>query len=306
MNVKEFFEKDDEYVTSYDFTYDILEKEYKKLEKNKEKYQDINTDIIDCYLIYKMDLNLNVDPDTNDGLLKDIIGDRWNGENLELCENADYKYYSDTMTSVQCLLNNYIKCCQKEKKVKMQCSQKLMRMMYDNKDEILTENVICNEIVRDFIKHYHTLGNYIPVPQGFNIARSGKWASYDMWDITLVKIKEYYEAKDIEKDDILTQLLQNKKKSIPYTKAWLDSFESWKNYVDKNYLVEAQITDEKGKVKNCKNYVDKNYDINKKLLSYHNFANPKIKEKKEYEEYFKEITEIIKGRSLIIKYKKNI
>ena len=119
-----------------------------------------------------------------------------------------------------------------------------------------------------------------------------------MWDITLEKIKEYYsirkQSKDISKSlEVILELL-HVKDAIYKTINWLDSFDSWENFADKNFLME----DDKNK-----NYVDKNYNIIK--LANHNFSNPQIKSD-EYLKYFEELTNIIKGRTLIIKeYYKN-
>lgn len=46
-----------------------------------------------------------------------------------------------------------------------------------------------NENLLRFIADYHTCGNLIPVPYGFNAARSGYFGSHDYWDLTLMKIK---------------------------------------------------------------------------------------------------------------------
>ena len=309
MKVEEFFNKEDEEIVSFDFSDEVLRNKRVRGDKYKalnEEYLNKNIDIFRKYILYKKDFN-KCDPDTNGGLLKDIYEEVWDdkidNKILNSCSsNNKTKYYSDTMTSVQNLLSNYyISLCsdewddyKKEHSDVQYFSIEIFKEMFENdKKYPKFKKAFENEKVREFVKHYHTLGNYIPVPYGFNKARSGSFASHDMWDITLEKIKEYYhirkQSKDISKSlEVILELL-HMKDTINKTINWLDSFGTWENFVDKNFLMEND--------KN-KNYVDKSYNIIK--LANHHFSDSQIKSD-EYLKYFEELTNIIKGRTLIIK-----
>lgn len=98
--------------------------------------------------------------------------------------------------------------------------------------------------IQMFANYVHTIGNFLPVPPGFNVARS----KYDYWDLTLVKIREWYFAKDPnEKNAILSVLLEkagrDKENVINKCERWLslcgkgkDGIEGWKNFVSTNYM----------------------------------------------------------------------
>ena len=299
MEVKEYFEQDLNDVI-FDFTNDVLEdkKVSGKYKKLKEEYLN-GVDPLEKYIMYKT--VFKIDPDSNEGLLKDIYQKIWDDKILEYCiSNDKIKYYSDTMTSAQNLLSNYyMSSCSEEwdkykakEKVK-NFSIKIFDKMLKNKDKYPQfKEAFSKKNVVEFIKYYHTLGNYIPVPKGFNVARSGIFASHDMWDITLEKIKQYYDTKQksnnfSESLEIILELL-HMKDTIKSTINWLDKFGSWENFVEQNFLKEEN---------GHRNYVDEKYNINK--LAKHNFSKPKL-EKEEYLNYFGALTEIIKGRTLII------
>lgn len=301
MKIEEFFNKTDEEIISFDFTDEVLRNiqvkgKYINL---KKKYLNKDINILEKYILYKTEFK--IDPDAKKGLLKEIYSKLWDKEILDCCKSNSRVYFSDTMTSVQGLLNGYyvISCptewknYSKNKEVQYY-GIKVFKDMFNNKDKYLKYNkkVFHNQEVINFIKYYHTLGNYIPVPKGFNEYRAGFYASHDMWDITLEKIKEYYDEKlKISKSlEPILELLHISNNTINNTIIWLDSFGSWENFVDCNYLKEEN---------NHKNYVNKNYKINK--LAEHNFLNPNLKSEEEYLNYFKKITEIIRGRTLIMK-----
>ena len=43
-----------------------------------------------------------------------------------------------------------------------------------------------------FLQLTHSIGNFIPVPRGFNTGRSGEYAKWDSWDLTLAQIFQWY------------------------------------------------------------------------------------------------------------------
>lgn len=309
MSVDEFFRGD---IELFDFTDEIMR--YKTIRDKELKDEYLNKDIktFKKYILYKTILK-NSDPDTNEGLLKDIYKVLWDEEYLKCCESESYVYYSDTMTSVQGLIVDFYILVfnqdeqnKKEGKKVEKCRISDMKKMYDDSanypvfEKYFVKDNEESRVIADFIRHYHTLGNYIPVPSGFNRARSGNFINYDMWDLTLVKIKEYYEAikegRRIKFDEIECSLLEllHFKDAIVATQAWLDAFGTWENFVDKNYL---KASKEEG----FDNYVDENYEIDDFFTNIHSFDKPMLMSKEDYLEYFKKITRVIKGRTNLMK-----
>lgn len=305
MNVQEFFNQKNEDIVDFDFSNDVLQNiktRNKDFNEQKEKYLSNNINPLVKYQMYKT--YFSIDPDSNDGLLKDIYKEIWDNNMLKYCSSDNNeRYYSDTLTSVQGLLSKYYLCtCEDEWKDYKRSKNNRVRYFSVNvfKDMLLNidkypnfKQIFSEKDVINFIKYYHTLGNYMPVPKGFNTARSGMIASHDMWDISLEKIKKYYTPKSeiSAPSNSLEAVLElfHVKDTIYGTISWLNSFDSWENFVDKNFLKEEN---------GHKNYVDKNYNINK--LANHDFSNPSL-DKTEYLPYFKNITEITQGRTLIIK-----
>lgn len=113
-----------------------------------------------------------------------------------------------------------------------------------------------------FLDKIHTIGNYCPVPEGFNGARSA-FGKYDYWDLTLQKIHEWYctydeiaygDGKiDLRIENIRDNLIQ---KDLMHGKGyelncvrWLETFgegkTGWRNFVDYLYMQDyVYINDE--------------------------------------------------------------
>ncbi|NFD04993.1 hypothetical protein EXN50_00465 [Clostridium botulinum] len=132
-------------------------------------------------------------------------------------------YRGDTMTSFKNTYNHYKKHFGSNEKIKVQ--------------------------IEKFAKLHHTLGNMIPIPSYFNSERSGKYARYDFWDLTMQQIKKWYKHPD--DDEPLKQLLnpdgENKEEemSIKLCKQWLNYFTHWNDFVEKNYLQDfIQLSDD--------------------------------------------------------------
>ncbi|MBZ2175641.1 hypothetical protein K8M07_10375 [Schnuerera sp. xch1] len=137
-------------------------------------------------------------------------------------EKKEY-YRGDTMTSFTNTYNHYEKHFESNEKIKEQIEKNA--------------------------KLHHTIGNMIPVPSYFNSERSGKYARYDFWDLTMQQIKKWYKCPD--DNEPLKQLLnpnrENKeeKTSIELCKHWLRYFTDWNNFVEKNYLQDfMQLSDD--------------------------------------------------------------
>lgn len=111
--------------------------------------------------------------------------------------------------------------------------------------------------VKKFMKAVYTIGNFCPVPEGFNGARSN-FGIYDYWDLTLMKIREWYlsvDSKDskkslYERDNLIQEdLLHNAGNPLKCLR-WLESFGQgqigWHNFVDTLYM---------------QDYVDNDYNV---------------------------------------------
>lgn len=88
------------------------------------------------------------------------------------------------------------------------------------------------ELLNKFLELTHTIGNFILVPEGFNTGRN--LLTSDYWSLALYNIYLWYETKN---DEYLHRFLAKRNPNVvTYTKIWLDYFENWQNFVEKNYL----------------------------------------------------------------------
>lgn len=128
-----------------------------------------------------------------------------------------------------------------------------------------------------FLSDCFTVGNYCPVPAGFNGPRS-RWGRYDYWDLTLMKIREWYcneSGPDADRIFLKEQLLNNHPGSSPDNcRAWLTWFENkgalpqkdgWHSFVDTLLL---------------QDYVDADYNV-KPFWPGHSWRNPDLPEDRE-------------------------
>ena len=125
--------------------------------------------------------------------------------------------------------------------------------------------------MRKFLDLCHTIGNYCPVPVGFNASRSGYKALHDYWDLTLMKIRKWYREKD---DAILVELLHQRCEALSNCKEWLIWFEKnakekgkkdgWHNFVDTLFMQDYVKDYEKG-----------NYEV-KPFWEGHTWETPKL------------------------------
>lgn len=79
-----------------------------------------------------------------------------------------------------------------------------------------------------FFELYHTVGNFLPAPRGFQ-SRGGK-PCCDYWDLALMCIYHYYSGIKYP----LSWLVNAD--SIPVCHQWLDSFGTWNGFVEQNFL----------------------------------------------------------------------
>lgn len=211
------------------YCYDLLD----------ETMSDMNNKApLDKYIEYKRNGN-TYDPDSKSEILQEIYKLLWG----ELCDKwfmqQSERICSDNMTSAQNFVNQAMKTekLPKEKGQK-HYSKKSMLNYYDTNESQMRE-LFKSYCLDELVSVYHTIGNYCPVPRYFNKARAGYMnADYDFWDLTLMKIKEYYDAERDPKEEsriIYDELFKTKKNPLP-CKAWLDYFGSWESFVDRNYF----------------------------------------------------------------------
>ncbi len=175
---------------------------------------------------------------------------------LILNKNNKKEYYrGDTMTSFTNIFKHYEK-------------------------NFLNDNEI-HDLIEILAALYHCIGNMIPVPSGFNINRSGNRGIHDYWDITMLKVKDWYDSG--KKDDkILLDLLHSNKEAFYTCREWLlNNFDSWRCFVDKNYL---------------RSFVDEEYNviIFWKQHSWENYKLPK--ERDEFKRFLKLLIKCISNR----------
>lgn len=285
MDINEFLKEDNH---NYDFTNDCI--------KNNE-YMSLKG--YDKYFEYKTINNQKKDPDSNSTLLQNIYKTLWPELDSKGYMNNKNKnssmICSDTMTSVQYTLACYyedmfpdeVKDYKKQNPRQRNISAKMCKDMF-SKYETVKENLKDNKELEHFISVYHTLGNYCPVPDGFNKARSGTGcvSNYDYWDLTLMKIKSYFclrQKQEISeaKGEIIS-LLHNHCEKKENVFSWLDEYKNWDEFVEKNFF---------------QDYVDKNLEVIP-LCKGHSWENGCNKiSKPDYNEFFKNIWTRIEART---------
>lgn len=152
-------------------------------------------------------------------------------------------FRGDTMTSALTPLVRYFELKGIDKQV---YKDSFEDYILDNIDKVsISKNV------SDFLCNVHTIGNFIPVPKGFNVGRSnfGKW---DSWDLTLQQIYLWYQDNKNTKEETNNETLnvlftnsKNKDECVLYCIEWLKMFSSWEEFVNQNYL--NAFLDVKGK-----------------------------------------------------------
>lgn len=194
--------------------------------------------------------------------------------------NGDITYRGDTMTSAWIPIENYIQ-------LKMSGQIKMQGNMWELYFLRNMEKVRLSPEAGHFLQLTHSIGNFIPVPRGFNTGRSGEYAKWDSWDLTLAQIFQWYtdnsDMTTICNHGALERLFtyaKNKESAIQYCEAWLQLFETWENFVKENYL--EAFVDKKG--------------VPKKFFPGHSLENPLPKTLKEYETFFQTVNKCIEQR----------
>lgn len=219
-----------------------------KYDKSHNKYLSI--DAANLALNYKeLAESFNTcDPDVNSDLLKLVYQELWP-------ETLTKAPCSDTMTSAQTLLGKAVglvlkECKYKDIYINDSRSKELEKIVgayvasnacialfaNDMDDDRLGFHSAMKKnypLLEGFLSVYHTIGNYCPVPEGFNVAR-GKFP-YDFWDLTLELIREFYYTDDISNTRLFT-LIYNNAISEDSIKTWLSAYgegeSGWRNFID--------------------------------------------------------------------------
>ena len=160
----------------------------------------------------------------------------------ELVKDVVY-YRGDTMTSPLTPLKRYF--------VLQGFDEKTIRKNFDDFVLDNISNINISENASNFICNTHSIGNFFPVPQGFNTGRSnfGKW---DSWDLVMKQIYLWFQDNpniSVQTNNTaLTKLLSNSKNvgdAVNHCVQWLKNFSDWKDFVNGNHL--NSYVDSKGK-----------------------------------------------------------
>lgn len=209
------------------------------------------------------------DPDAKSELLQDIYKILW----PELVKEEFMMYkgriQSDTMTSSQHSVNQIVRRFvetndEKIFRGKNKVSNLYCLELYSKDKTGFIEKLDNIPNLKEFIKNYHTLGNYIAVPYLFNGARSGSYASHDYWDLTLQKIYEWYIEIDAEKKKNIIDDLLHHKGNLNTCSKWLEYFgkgsKGWQKFIDIYYLQDF-VDAEYLPIPLCKNHSWENNSI---------------------------------------------
>ena len=148
--------------------------------------------------------------------------------------NGNITYRGDTMTSAWIPIENYIQ-------LKMSSQIKMQGNMLELYFLRNMEKIRLSPEAGRFLQLTHSIGNFIPVPRGFNTGRSGEYAKWDSWDLTLEQIFQWYTDNSDMTDicnhgalECLFTYAKNKESAIQYCEAWLQLFGTWENFVKRS------------------------------------------------------------------------
>ena len=198
--------------------------------------------------------------------------------------NGSVTYRGDTMTSAWIPVKNYIQLKMPGPYQRKEGKWELYFLRNMEKIELSPE-------AGRFLQLTHSIGNFMPVPSGFNTGRSGLYANWDSWDLTLTQIFQRYadnsDMPEICNHGSLERLFfysRNKESAIGHCEAWLKLFGTWENFAKENYL-EA--------------FLDKN-GVPKKFFPGHSLENPLPKTLEEYETFFQTVNKCIRARGTLL------
>lgn len=303
---------------TYDFVEETAEKEYRAIEDVYIKFfryrVGSGTETHKVYLkpeageklekFVKQSRELSLqDPDSASELLQEIYKRLWPDLVAQpFMLQANGKIASDTMTSVQTPLDQAMEAFKTDEELlqiydgkKIYCTSTGAIALAANEDK----THFCEKLkkkyptLEQFIALFHTIGNYCPVPAKFNSARSGAfnsarrgYADYDYWDLTLMKIWEWYHfsGSEGERDALIRDDLLHGGGSASNCILWLKMFgdgeSGWRNFVNTLFM---------------QDYVDKDYKP-KPLWEGHSWESITLPVD-QCEEFFAEVARRIMARS---------
>lgn len=264
------------------------------------------------------------DPDckiSGSKLLQDIYKTLWatlsEQKFMKHSDDKDAWICSDTMTSAQQRMNDFLQVIEKEdvpcnifqtirketgnaKYSQRLCIELYLRGCLDSESENFYKKIFKEKVcdkgeeakgqLDRFLECWHMLGNYCPVPRHFNSARSGPYARHDYWDLTLIKIKSYYDKKldnnvhDARKE--LGEELLHGRGNTSACKEWLDYFETWEGFIKQNYMQDFVDIEDGYKVR--------------QFFKEHSWSKPKPENLEEFKELFQNASEMIEKRTMRI------
>lgn len=225
-------------------------------------------DSLGKYVFYKSSKR-ELDPDSHSQLLQKLYEAVW----PDLCQqdfmrplshNSSKEIIcSDTMTSAQASINSLMKAIDDKAEAngercpfrdlsgcwtgsQRHYSEHFFLMVYGRSEESIRKQFDSYGGqafgVGDFLASYHTIGNYSPVPRGFNSPRSN-FGKHDCWDLTLMKVKQYFDSERTNEayTEIIAECLLHSHKSRDdhACKNWLDYFggdEAWRRFIETYYF----------------------------------------------------------------------
>lgn len=198
--------------------------------------------------------------------------------------NGNRYFRGDTMTSAWTILKGYVKLRTSTYTIGENDTWELFILRN-------VDRIPLSDAMGDFLQLVHSIGNFMPVPQGFNTGRSnfGKW---DSWDLTLNQLYQWYKDNTPSGSTINNHSLEklfkndsNKQNSILSCQIWLESFNTWGQFVKENYL---------------DSFVYKN-GTPKTFFENHSLTNPTPKTIIEYETFLQTVNACIisRGNSII-------
>lgn len=215
---------------------------------------DSNKAALERFLIYRMSARStstfirNADCDSLEIVIKDYkrlypwlksfeVREQSYENKYELYNDENIIFRGDTMTSVQTSLKRYLY-------MKLGINELPNNI---NFEEFIFNNIQYLDISENcasFVSYMYSHGNFIPVPQGFNVGRSnvGRW---DYWDLTLDCLYQWYldNSNEIKNDNDcgLEKLFRHAPEkdkiwAIDNCKRWLKMFDGWEDFINQNYL----------------------------------------------------------------------
>lgn len=198
--------------------------------------------------------------------------------------NGNRYFRGDTMTSAWTILKGYVKLRTSTYTIGKNDTWELFILRN-------VDRIPLSDAMGDFLQLVHSIGNFMPVPRGFNTGRSnfGKW---DSWDLTLNQLYQWYKDNTPSGSTVNNQSLEklfekdsNKQNSILSCQTWLESFDTWAQFVKENYL---------------DSFLHKN-GTPKAFFENHSLTNPTPKTIIEYETFLQTVNACIisRGNSII-------